>query len=63
MKKIVLFLIVALSMCTVSFAKNNMLLNNEGLNRTDSVSVSQVRKVSDIVQELEIGRASCRERV
>ena len=54
MKKIVLFLMVALSMCSVSFAKNNTLLNNEGLNRTGSVSVSQVRKVSDIVQELAV---------
>ena len=41
-------------MCSVSFAKNNTLLNNEELNRTDSVSVSQVRKVSDIVQELAV---------
>ena len=54
MKRIFFALIVTLSVFTMAYAENNNVKIEENLNRSDSVAISQVRKVADIIQELAV---------
>ena len=54
MKRIFFALIVTLSVFTMTYAENNSVKIEENLNRSDSVAISQVRKVADIIQELAV---------
>lgn len=54
MKRIFFTLIVTLSVFTMAYAENNNVKIEENLNRSDSVAISQVRKVADIIQELAV---------
>lgn len=63
MKRLYFTLFITLLSCSFSFAANSGVVNKKHVENTDSVAVSQVRKVSDIVRDLSVQDANSNGRI